>query len=490
MTKKWFSDSHFMAAVFVAFIMVFIKKWEPGGNLDTIWYSALCKNIAEAGDYFHFFISRYYLNHVFDHMPLSYWIIGTLMRFFGATDLVARIYPMICSFFSYLIVYKIGCFLKNKDFGLVTLLTYAACFGSSKWNGAVMHDVPLTTYLLATFYCFLLGREEKHYWLWMALFFTLGIWTKGPIIFGFLLGVFLWSLWERNFYYFKMPRFYGALLVLFLLLLIPFLPVLRFDGVSVYEKFFREKVSYLAPARERMNYFDYFNLILQTSTITIIPFFFTFWLLLKRKTTLSPLAISYLYLIVFTAAAIIIPLSFFKIKFPHYLLPFYPFFSMFAAPSVYFWYLKLQKRQPFDLPLLLKRLSTVAVCAFVALPIKTTGKRTKNEMNLVNLIKLDRDIKNKNVYFYGVYEDNMIIFQTFKFYGSIDLRSLKPEEAKSIDLKNSYVVINNKKLPIEIGSFMVTEQNCFLKTETLCVVTDPNFAAYDFPDRLFPHEVY
>src|SRR5271166_4202857 len=124
--KGYWNDSYFIAACFLSFIMVFLKKWEPGGNLDTIWYSAIAKNIAETGDYFHFFISKYYLNHVFDHMPLSYWIIGTLMKFFGTTDLVARSYPMVCSFFSYIIVYKIGCLIKDKEFGLVTLITYVA----------------------------------------------------------------------------------------------------------------------------------------------------------------------------------------------------------------------------------------------------------------------------------------------------------------------------------------------------------------------------
>jgi 4-amino-4-deoxy-L-arabinose transferase-like glycosyltransferase len=483
-------DPHFIAAIFLSFLMVFVKKWEPGGNLDTIWYSALTKNIAETGDYFHFYISKFYFNPVFDHMPLSYWVIGTLMKFFGATDLVARTYPMICSFISYIIVYRIGSFIKDREFGLITLITYVACFGSSKWNGAVMHDVPLTTYMLASFYTFLLGKKEPQYWFLTALFFTLGIWTKGPIIFGFALGVLIWSLAEKNFFYLKNKTFYMSLGFLALLLAIPFLPFLRFDGLSVYEKFYREKVSYLAPASQRMNHFDYFNLILQTSTLTIIPFFTTFWFIAKKKTTLSQEGVSVLKLVLFVAISIIVPLSLFKVKFPHYLLPFYPFMSIFAAASVYLAYKRLQKAYAFDLPLLIKRLSVVTLCVFVALPIKTTGKRAKAEMNVVNVIKFDRDIKNKDVYFYGVYQDNMIIFQLFKFYGNIDLRSITGDDITRVDFKKSYVVINRAKLPLAFQNLSVTDADCFLKNENLCVVTDRASVSYDLPTLVFPHEVY
>src|ERR1700733_2193619 len=92
--KSLSGDPYAVAVFFLSFVMVFVKKWEPGGNLDTIWDSALARNIAETGDYFHWFISKYYLNPVFDHMPMTYWIIATLMKFFGISDLVARSYPM------------------------------------------------------------------------------------------------------------------------------------------------------------------------------------------------------------------------------------------------------------------------------------------------------------------------------------------------------------------------------------------------------------
>jgi hypothetical protein len=336
-----------------------------------------------------------------------------------------------------------------------------------------------------------LGRNEPKCWYWMALFFALGIWTKGPIIFGFGLGLFLWSLFERNFFYLKQANFYKSLLLLVAILLIPFLPSLRFDGMSVYEKFYRHKVSYLASSGNDLeHYFAYFELILQTTTLTILPFFATFWLLLKKKTTLSADSISTLKLVFFVALGIIIPLSFFRIKFPHYLLPFYPFFSIFAAPPIYLLYRRLQKWYPFNFPVLVKRLTIVTLCVFIALPIKTTGARTKEEINLINLIKLDGDIKNKDVYFYGVYEDNMTIFQSFKFYGSLDLRSLIGDNIAKVDLRKSYILINNVKLPIIIGNFNVTSANCFMQNETLCVVTDPMTASFIFPDKVFPHEVY
>jgi O-antigen ligase len=190
--RPWVSDPYTLAVGLFSFIMVFMKKWEPGGNLDTIWYSSVAKNIALTGNYFHFYISKYYFREIFDHMPMTYWIVGTILRIFGPSDLAARIYPMICSFLSYVLIYKIGSKIKNKEFGLLALVVHALCFGASKWNGAVMHDVPLTTFYLASFYFFILGLEQAKYFYLTALFFAFGVFTKGPIIFGFFLGLVLW----------------------------------------------------------------------------------------------------------------------------------------------------------------------------------------------------------------------------------------------------------------------------------------------------------
>ena len=128
-------------------------------------------------------------------MPMTYWIIATMMKIFGVSDLVARTYPMFSSFFSYILVYKIGKHLKDKEFGLVCLLSYVMVFGSSKWNGAVTQDVPLTTYFLAAFYTFLLGREDSKYWLWTGFFLPSVSLQRGPsflvLVLGSWLGQFL-----------------------------------------------------------------------------------------------------------------------------------------------------------------------------------------------------------------------------------------------------------------------------------------------------------
>ena len=85
-----------------AFVLVFLKKWEPGGHIDATWYSAVARNIAEKGDFFHFYINPFFANEVFDHFPLDYWIMGGLMSLFGVSDFIARLYFMICSFASLL----------------------------------------------------------------------------------------------------------------------------------------------------------------------------------------------------------------------------------------------------------------------------------------------------------------------------------------------------------------------------------------------------
>jgi hypothetical protein len=305
------------------------------------------------------------------------------------------------------------------------------------------------------------------------------------------LGVFAWSIFERDFSYLKKPQFYQALVLAVAILLIPLASFLRFDGLTIYQKFFIAKYSYLESSQNDFwHYFAYFGLIPQTATLTLVPFFCSFWLLAKKKKDFTPKAVSALYLALFIALGVIVPLSFFKIKFPHYLLSAYPFMALFAAPSLFVAYKWLQRKVKFDFPVLIKRLSVTALCVFVALPIKTTGGRGKTDLNLVNIIKLDPQIKNKDVYFYGTYADDMIIFQMFKLYSGLDLRSLTGDDIAKVDLKKAYIIIPTPSLPLVIGKLNVTENDCYIRTLNRCVITDRSFSAFVLPDWVYPHEVY
>ena len=488
-----FRDQYLIAAFFLSFILVCMKKWEPGGNLDTIWYSAIAKNIAQTGDYFHFFISRHWQSQVYDHMPMTYWITGSLMRLFGISDFVARLYPMASSLTSCMLVYLIASRIQDKHFGLVALICYGLTTGASKWNGALLHDVPLTMFVLTCVYSFMRARQDSR-WLYLtATCFALGILTKGPIIGGFALAVFISATIERNWFFIKTPHFIGSLIIIALILGSLFLPELSFDGESYYSHFLKEKLSYTAGITSGWTwYFAYLDDI-KTATFLMIPFYLLAIPSLFAKSASQRLSFGLdfearrlLRFVLVLCLSIIVPLSLFQIKFPHYLLPAYPEMSILAAVPISYW---LRRYSAF-LPTFIKRLSIAAICIFVMFPIKTTGQRDKEDINFANAIKLDTQLATKEVIFVGDYADDMIISQTYKFYGSIDLKHAAKSEVGAVDLAKTWLIIPVAELPLKLADRELKDSACVLRNERYCAVTEKSGLTLKIPTNKFPYELY
>ncbi len=487
--KSLYDDKFFVAVAFISFAIVFMKKWAPGGNLDTIWYSAVAKNIALSGDYFQFKVSEYWGWRIYDHMPLTYWIVGTLMRIFGINDFVARIYPMSCAFTSYLLVYFIGSRSKDRKFGFACVLAYLLCFGASKWNSSLIHDVPLTTFFLGAFYFFIRSLKAKRFLYGFAIFFALGVFTKGPIIFAYGPALVIWLIWQKDFSLFKSKHFYFASLLLMGLLLIPFLPALAFEGISYYQAIIKYKAEFIeAKDPDWSHRFAYLAVLLFGATPTVLMFFYNLPTLFKRKLSqLNETQISALRMATALSVAVVLPLSIFDTKYPHYMLPVYPLLSLVAGLSLE----KLVLRFQNVIADYIKKLAIAVICFFVAFPVKLSGGRDKQVINVVDILKFDAKIKEKDIYYVGNYHSDMSIFQSFSFYGSLDVMGIEDHEVFDIDTNKSYLVIPVEKLPIlNRGLGMITEKNCFLQNGEFCVVTNTQGLKIVLPDNDFPFETY
>ena len=488
-----YDDKFFVAVAFISFAIVFMKKWAPGGNLDTIWYSAVAKNIALSGDYFHFKVSEYWGWRIYDHMPLTYWIVGSLMRVFGINDFVARIYPMTCAFTSYLLVYFIGSKLKDKIFGFACVLAYLLCFGSSKWNSSLIHDVPLTTYFLTAFYFFICSFKNKKYLYGFSIFFALGVFTKGPIIFAYAPGIFLWLLWQKDFSLFRSKHFYYSFLLLFGLLLIPFLPALAFEGKSYYQAIIQYKAEFIEAKNPAWSHrFAYFVVLFFGATPTVALFIFNLPKLFKKGFeellgNKGETQISGLKLAACLAISVVLPLSIFDTKYPHYMLPVYPLLSLVAALTIE----KLVIRFQNTIADYIKKIAIAVICFFVAFPVKLSGGRDKQVINVVDILKFDSKIKEKDIYYVGNYHSDMSIFQSFSFYGTLNVMGIEDEDVYEIDTNKSYLLVPVEKLPMRNrGLGLITERDCFLRNGEFCVVTNTQGLKIVLPDDDFPFETY
>lgn len=488
---SFLTDPYNSAAILLALVLVCLKKWEPGGNLDTIWYSAVSRNVAETGNYFHFFVSSNWDNRVTDHMPLTYWVVGTLMSWFGISDFVARLYPMLTSIASILFVYGIGRQLSSARFGLLAIVAYAFCLGAGKWHGALMQDVPLTTWFLGATYCLIRAAQNPKWFYGTSIFFVLGVWTKGPIIFGFGLAMILWILTERKWTLLKTRHFLGAALLILLLLATFYLPSLRFDGRDYYSVWIGARKDVMVPSTGGFSRHFAFLDVLWVGAFLVIPFFFySIWRLFLKANSETSTFKSWVRLFIWMVVCVVVPLSFFNTKYPHYILPVYPFLALVAASGFRSWVESLAPRTAELVAIWLRGIAIAVAFVFAMTPLKTTGQRGKELINSVNLIKLDRQINQKTVAFLGHYLGHHSVAQNFKFYGDIDLKWVESSEASEIDLSQSWLVIPTSNLPFEHKAGTITEANCVVGNSVFCAVTSREGLQFHAPDSLFPHEIY
>lgn len=470
-------------ALLFAVVLSCIKKWEVGGNLDTIWYSAIGRNIAQNGDYFHFFISEK-MPQIRDHMPLTYWVTGAVMSLFGTTDFVARLYPMLASVASTILVYLIGRRYRDNTAGLIAILVYALSIGSTKWNGSLLHDVPLTTYFLISVYAFLRGRDgEKNFYLLMGLGLFLGVMTKGPIIGGFALGYVVYALIAREGKVLRDARFWLGIALFFALCAVMFIPQLRFDGDNVFVYFYKIKSGYLEAAPPSWsNRLAYFKVLWESAFVPVL--LIVAGLLMKLKPWLENKRTgedSLLFICI--ALGTMLPLSYFQVKFPHYLLPVYPFVALAAAPVLD--HLLRKKRE--KIPQVVGGVSCAAVLFFAIFPVKITGGREKHEINMANFVKL---IKGANfVHYMGRYEDDYALLQTFKFYGNIDLQPITRDVAEKLDLNEGPIILQREKLPLRRAAGDLTEKDCVFLSKAYCVIADRSTLQLHVPNNGLPHEL-
>jgi 4-amino-4-deoxy-L-arabinose transferase-like glycosyltransferase len=456
-----------------------MKKYEPGGNLDTIWYAAIARNISQSGNFFRFFISKYYLNPIYDHMPLTSWITAFMFNLFGISDFVARLYPMVCSFLTYLVLYLTGCLLGGQARGLAALVCLGLCFEFTKWNGSLMHDVPLAFYLLASAYSFIHWRKNKRSVFYLSsLFFVLGVWTKGPIIFCLPLGLFLHTIIYKDLQFLRSRYFVlSFILSLFLLSILCWKPF-YFEGRNYYSIFMDSKRSYLMGSTVPMGgVFTYLLEFLKKASIPLA--FFVFGCFKRNRSNEQNLLICIL-------VSLVVPLSLASVKFPHYMIPAYPILALIASEPLTDWFKKHQN----SVCSALNTLSILTLMAMIFFPIKITGKRTKETLNLVNLMKFDTRLKEKKSFFLGTWETDMAIFQTMKFYGNIDLIPISKNESSCPDFDNSQIIIPINELPLTFCKKSIVIQDCLAKNTKYCLITGRNTTQWELPTVNFPHELY
>jgi len=258
---------------------------------------------------------------------------------------------------------------------------------------------------------------------------------------------------------------------------------LHFQGQNYYSLYFEKKKNYLAADNPEREYFFYFISIVKNQPHVFLLFLGSCLLMVKNKLDLDLRGRRTLWLCLGLVLAIMVPFSFFTVKFAYYLIPAFPFYALFSAQPLYL----LWRRYQWSWSKSLTVLSVAVMMAMLTFPLKTSGGRPKTNLNMINILKLDRSIHSKPLYFVGNYDTDMSIFQEYKFYGNLDLRELSMAQAPEVLRQaKGYVVVPVARLPV--GDF--SKEACFLINDVYCVLSLEGQPQIQVPVRQWPQEMY
>src|SRR3989339_349609 len=189
--------------LFLLLISLFLFTWHIGSipilDGDTAFSAKIAKNIIEKGDW----ITLRFLNPIdlVPKPPLFYWMMAAGMKIFGVNEFGLSIFHSLVGVLTVLLTYLIAKELydeKTAFWSGLILLTSAQFFYAGR---SPLQDMPLTFFIAAAFYCFVLFEKRKKYlFLYLIPVFTaLALLTKGPVglvLVGLVL--FVYTIWNKS----------------------------------------------------------------------------------------------------------------------------------------------------------------------------------------------------------------------------------------------------------------------------------------------------
>jgi len=207
----------------LAALSLFLFIWKIGSTPildgDTAYGAAIAKNIINSGDW----MTLRFMNplDLVPKPPLFYWIMAVGMKIFGINEFGLSIFHSLIGVFTVLTTYLIAKELYNEKIALwsgLILLTTAQFFYAGR---SPLQDMPLTFFVAAAFYCFILYEKKTiphplypiAYFL-IPIFTALALLIKGPVALPLvLIPLFVYTIWNKSFF-----KHFNLRLILLLLL--------------------------------------------------------------------------------------------------------------------------------------------------------------------------------------------------------------------------------------------------------------------------------
>ena len=294
---------------------------------DETTYAIRARWMLESGDWL---TPQSWSELAYEKTPGFYWILASIYKIFGISEVTSRIPSQIASILSIFLVYEIAAILLNKRIAWLAAAILSVSFLWLQVSRLVAPDIITICIALFGIYCLLkseLYPKYRSYWgLCTGLTFGIGFLIKGQLIFVPFIGLLPYLIWQnRRHRHLNNPMLYVGFVIGFLPVMIWFWLSWQHYGSIVFEQFFSLVTRISTEQRNGHSPFYYlWNLPIKTFPWPLFSIF-GFLLVCRRSFIKNGLILVVCPLIIF------LEISMTSTRLPHYSLMLCPWMAILAG---------------------------------------------------------------------------------------------------------------------------------------------------------------
>jgi 4-amino-4-deoxy-L-arabinose transferase-like glycosyltransferase len=326
--SKWSDRWYFFALTFVAALLLFVSQHRQGiAGYDDAVYAHEGKEMLRTGDWWNV---RFNGQLNFEYPPLFLWLEAGSFKLFGVNDSAAKFPSALLGFGTIIAVYFLTLELTGQTWlSLLAMLVLASTQFFLKNATHAMTDVPFTFFFTLTIFVYVKGLKNRLYLFFLGVPLALALLTRSVI--GLLaVGVLIvHAMLTQRLKVLVSPWLLSGL---FLGVAVPlgwYLSQYHLHGPEVFTSHLRFVASKIYVASGTKSSLLNYPLALLKYYWPWLPFMIAgFYMevraLLRRKDETAALLIAWVILV-------LVPFSFVQTRYPRYIMPVFPAFSILAA---------------------------------------------------------------------------------------------------------------------------------------------------------------
>ena len=269
----------------------------------------------------------------FEKPPLYMWLTAFMYKFYGQTAFVARFWAASFGVLWVLFTYLLARKLFGRFVGILSGVILATTFHYLYYSRNGILDVPVTFFMVASLFFFILGREKPIWFILAGLSLGLGVMTKGTVAFLILPALISLVILEENKKVF-LNRYAGLGFGVFLLTVLPWHLYMYFkhgktflESYLFYHVFLRATSSIEGKSAET---FVYIKVIRNSMRIWYLPLLpaliWSLWQIFKKNKNIIFLSVWATFIFLAFSAA--------NSKLIWYIIPIYPPLAIITAKFI------------------------------------------------------------------------------------------------------------------------------------------------------------